>query len=126
MHRHVTVIKALAVGSVLTASLSPGLTVVLWAVSNAHDWSVFRATDAAVIIGVTLIGAALSATLVVLAQSTLNQFWLSVRGTELQKARVGVGEVIFVLVGLLVWVSAFCPSNNDVCPSGCFRSDQTG
>lgn len=89
MHRHVTVIKALAVGTDLTASLSPGLTVVLWAVSNALDWSVFRATDAAVIIVLTLIGAALSTTFVVLAQSTLNQFWVSVRTQSCKRPGLG-------------------------------------
>ena len=56
-----------------------------------------------------MISVALSTTLVALAQNALNQYWENARGAGLRDARVGVGEVIFVILGILIWLGTSLP-----------------
>ena len=109
MHRHVAVIKELAVGAELATSLSPGLAVVLLLISNVLGWSSLRITEPVVLMVLGLLSTALTTALVVVAQGGLNEYWEKVRGADLQNARIGVGEVVFVLLGLVVWVLVFVP-----------------
>ena len=110
MHSHVSVIKNLAIGARLTTSLSAGLAVVMFAVSNALGWASLRVDDQGTLAVLTVLGAVLTTTVIYLAQQTLNQYWQSSKGANLREARVGVGEVIFVLLGLLVWVGILVPA----------------
>lgn len=110
MHRHVKVINGLVKGTGIVTSLSPGLAVVILMIGNALDWSSIRVNDTSALVVIGLISTALITYLVASAQSTLNQYWESVRGAELREARFGVGEVVFILVGLLVWVVTFLPA----------------
>ena len=109
MHGHIKVIKGIVEGAGLVAALSPDLAVVLFMIGNALDWSSFRVDDTAALLVMGVISAALSTTLVALAQNSLNQYWEYARGTGLREARVGVGEVIFVILGILIWVGTSLP-----------------
>ena len=71
MHGHIKVIKGLVEGAGLVAALSPGLAVVLFMIGNALDWSSFRVDDTAALLVMGVISAALSTTLVALAQNAL-------------------------------------------------------
>ena len=110
MHQHVSVIKNVAIGAGLTTSLSASLAVVMWGVSNAMGFALLRVEDQGAIFMLTLLATVLSTTVVYLAQGTLNQFWQSVRGVDLREARVGVGEVILVVLGILLWLGILFPA----------------
>ena len=109
MYHHVKVINGLVEGAGIVTSLSPGLAVVILMIGNALDWSSIRVNDTSALVVIGLISTALITYLVASAQSTLNQYWESVRRADLRDARIGVGEVVIILVGLLVWVDTFLP-----------------
>ena len=109
MHRHVSVINGLAIGVGLTASLSSGLAVVLWALSSGLDTSSLRVSDVGIAAIMGVISVALTTTLIVYVQGTLNQYWYDAKGPNLREARIGIGEVIFVLFGILAWIGTFLP-----------------
>ena len=79
MHHHVSVIKNLAIGAGLTTSLSTGLIVVLWAVSNTLGWASLRVDDQAALALLGVLGAVLTTTVIYLAQQTLNEYWQSAK-----------------------------------------------
>jgi len=64
----------------------------------------FSTEDAGVAIVVTVISVTLATILLTSAQSGLNQYWQSVKGPTLRDARVGKGEIIMVLIGLVNWI----------------------
>jgi hypothetical protein len=103
MHRHVTVIQGLAANAGLATSLSPVVAVVLWIVSNVLSWSSLKITEPVALIAVGLLTTALTTALIVMAQEGLNGYWGKVKGASLQDTPIGVGEVIFVLLGLALW-----------------------
>lgn len=110
IYRHMTVIKELAVRAGLTASLSPGWAVVLVIIISALDNASFRTTDVGVAVVLGVLSTAIATALIVWAQGNLNQYWEKVKGANLREARIGIGEVIIVLVGLLAWVGTFLPA----------------
>ena len=111
MHRHVAVINELSERRGLAASLSPGLAVVLLLVGNALDWSLVRITEPLPLILLTVVSAALTTVLIVTAQSGLNAYWERARPGNLTDARIGRGEVIFVVLGLLLWLLILLPAS---------------
>jgi len=54
-----------------------------------------------------IIGVALLVVFFVSSQSNLNSYWEHTKGTRLRDARIGIGEVIFVLLGLGLWATYF-------------------
>ncbi len=110
MHRHVSVINQLAVGARSTIFLTAGLAVVLWMVSSAVSFSSFRVDEPSALVAIAVLDTALTTTLIVMAQRTLNQYWQSAKGPNLREAQIGLGEVVFVLLGLLVWALTFVPA----------------
>jgi hypothetical protein len=110
MHRHISVINNLANGIGLTIFLHAGIAVVLLLVSSLlitstpADGNSMTESNVGVDVLIAVISVTLTTTLVVLAQGTLNRYWQSVKGPTLRDARLGVGEVIVVLIGILVWL----------------------
>jgi len=109
MHKHMSVIRDLADESRVFHSLSPGVAVLLFVIVGVVDSVLWDVTDVAAALALGFVGAVLTAGLIVWAQGTLNQYWGKIKGVDLQEARIGVGEVIFVLIGLLFWGSIFIP-----------------
>ena len=108
MHAHVRVIGELAARQGITSTLAPGLAVVLLVVSSALAWSSIRITDNVVLIILSILSTVVTTTLVVTAQGGLNRYWEKVRLPDsLTDARVGVGEVVFVILGIISWILIF-------------------
>ena len=109
IHKHMSIIKDLAVRAGLDTSLSPGIVVVLAILSNALDWASFTTTDVGALVTLGVISVVLSTTIVAWAQATLNRYWAVRTGDALREARLGVGEVILTIFGLLAWADTFFP-----------------
>ena len=110
MHHHVSVVRNLATGAGVATSLSVGLIVILFAVSNVLDGISLRIDDRGTLIVLGVLSTVLTTTVLYLAQETLNEYWRSVRSANLREARLGVGEVILVLLGVLFWVILLIPA----------------
>ena len=109
IHRHMTVITQLSLGAGLTPSLSAGGAVILYTVTYGLGFVSLGMDDLVTLILLSVLSVALTTALLVWAQGSLNRYWETVHGQDLQEARIGVGEVIFVLVGLLLGIAAFLP-----------------
>ena len=109
MHRHVTVIRELALGVGLTPSVSAGGAVVLFFISSALDSSALFVSDQVTLVVLSVISLAATTALIVWAQGSLNRYWETVEGGKLTYARIGRGEVLIVLLGLLAWVGTLVP-----------------
>ena len=112
MHAHVRVIAELASGRGITSYMAPGLAVVLVLVSYGLSLAGVRDTGHATAIVLSVIGTVVSTTLVVLAQAGLNSYWEKARENILTDARIGVGEVVFVVLGVLIWIITFTPPSS--------------
>jgi hypothetical protein len=112
MHAHVRVIAELASGRGITSYMAPGLAVVLVLVSYGLSLAEIRDTGHATAIVLSVIGTVVSTTLVVLAQAGLNSYWEKARENILTDARIGVGEVVFVVLGILIWIITFIPPSS--------------
>lgn len=115
-HAHVRSFKELILNAGLSANLSVGGAVLLmfayWVVGViglAIAWgngglSSELTQGAAVGSTVTgLIGIAVVTGLIIHVQENLNQYWASLENVRAVTANVGMGEVFFVLLGLLSW-----------------------
>ena len=58
---------------------------------------------------VAIVSTLLTTTLIVLAQEGLNLYWNRVWPDGLSDARVGIGEVVFVVLGLILWILILLP-----------------
>ena len=109
IHRHMSIIKDLAVRAGLDTSLSPGIVVVLAVLSGGLDGVSINITDVGALVTLGIISVALSTTIVAWAQSTLNRYWIVRRGDSLREARLGVGEAILTIFGLFGWAGTLFP-----------------
>ena len=109
LHNHVSVIKDLATRSGVGTSLSPGWVVVMAMASNVLNVASFAVMNLGAILTLSLISLALAIALVLWAQNTLNQYWRQARVAGLRDARIGVGEVLLSVLGLLLWIGTFMP-----------------
>jgi len=110
MHRHMAVIEELASNAGLWPSLSKGWAVLLWVIGSALWGASADKAGVGVAAVLSIVGVALITALNVWAQGSLNQYWEKVKGANLREARLGIGEVIFVLFGLLAWVGTLLPA----------------
>ena len=117
-HAHMRTYKGLMLDAGIGTSIGPGVAVLVLLVSSILGWSSFQvggdfgfeqitrgqaaATAVLDIIAITLV-----AGLLVHMQANLNTYWRHQTETNpalsLTAARIGVGEVIFCLVGVLAW-----------------------
>ena len=110
LHRHVSLIKDLALAAGIPTTLSAGTAVVLVVVSTALDFITAGIFDPAVAVPLTVISVVVTTTLIVWAQGALNAYWKVRHGEMLTDAPIGIGEVLLVVAGLLlVWVGTFFP-----------------
>ena len=104
VHRHLRAIKGLQDKEEIKPSLNPGGLLVLFIFSNVLQFQSVR-FEGMVALVLDIIGVALMVVFLVVSQSNLNSYWEHVKGTQVREARIGIGEVIFVLLGLLYWAS---------------------
>ena len=111
MHEHVRVIGELAARQGVTAVIAPFLAVVLLIVSNSLGWSSLGIDDSGVLIFLGVLSTTVTATLIVAVQRVLNLYWERARPPDaITDARVGVGEVVIVVLGILLWIAIFSPA----------------
>ena len=108
-YRHIQTIKALQEDAELKPPLKPGWIFTLWIIGGVLDFQSVRFAEVGVGVEaiVLIIAIVFIAVALVLAQRGLNAYWVHVGGETAKNARVGVGEVIFVILGLLYWASLF-------------------
>ena len=118
MHAHVRTINELAFRHRIPETFAPGLAVLLLVLSYALNWASFGVTNYVATIAVSIIDAALVTALMKMAQGVLNQYWeKTFPPGSLRYARIGVGEVTWVIVGIFFWIIVLIP------PSVFERSD---
>lgn len=115
-HAHVRAFKELMLNAGLSTNLSVGSAVllmfiywVLGVVELASAWGsggfsgemTQRNTLASTVMG--LISIAIVTWFVVHVQRSLNQYWASLQNVKAVNTKIGIGEVLFALLGLLSW-----------------------
>ncbi len=112
-HAHVRVFKErMTVASVAT-TLRAGLAVGLMLISNVLDWSSAtlgfsgEITEGAAMFATVLDLLSIGVVVVLLlhVQANLNKYWASLTDRRVINARIGIGEVIFGLIGILLWLN---------------------
>ena len=95
----------------LMTTISPGLAVAAVVASSALSWSTFGLSwgDMTLAAALTttvieILSIAIVAWLLMRLQDNLNNYWHEVSSGRLIDARIGVGEVIFAVIGGLAWL----------------------
>lgn len=111
IHAHMRSFKELMVTAGLPNTISPGWAVVLVQIPGALGWLSFwassgqRTPQAAMLFFIlNVISIALIAGLLLQVQGNLNRYWTSLGQVRTTKAEVGVGEVVFGVIGVLAWI----------------------
>ncbi len=119
IHAHIRSYKELMTKSGIASSLSPGLFVVLVLFSNllslislgSSFWGSFFNGSSYGITGLDIAVIGLDIGILVWVQTNLNRYWRTIKDVHATNARIGVGEVIFILLGILAWLGTFLPPN---------------
>ena len=116
-HAHARLFKELLVDANVQNSIGPGWAVLLVLVSSILQWISFQlgggftefatlTQGSANLIALLDISAiVLVAGLLTHIQSNLNRYWQSMSEYHITSVRLGIGEVIFAIIGLLIWLS---------------------
>jgi RNA polymerase subunit RPABC4/transcription elongation factor Spt4 len=104
LHKHMGIVQALALRAGVNTSLTPGLAVVLIALTWVLGFVSTGAKGIEIVVFNT-VSFALTTTAMVWAQGTLNAYWYKVRETPLHYAPVGVGERVLIFLGILLWLN---------------------
>jgi hypothetical protein len=111
IHAHIRSYKELMTESGVNSNLNPILFVVFFQILSALGMITWRFSDklhsAALVID--LVSLVLTVVMLVWVQSNLNRYWKNLKDMVYVNARVGIGEVIFVLIGILAWIGTFLP-----------------
>jgi len=105
VHRHLRTIKELQDTAGIKTTINAGNLLALFIIANILTGILIRLENMAVVLVLDIISVALIIVFLVRSQNNLNSYWEHTKGRQLTEARIGVGEVIFVLLGLLYWVS---------------------
>jgi hypothetical protein len=97
LYRHLDTIKRLQDIAEIKPTINPGRLLILFIIAGVLQFRWNLTWD---IIGLLLLALFLIAT-----QSNLNVYWEYIHGTKLREARIGVGEIVIVLLGLTVWAT---------------------
>lgn len=103
VYRHLRTIKELQENANLKTSLSIAPLMTLFIIANILALQVARLEVMPVVLVLDIISVALFTVCLVWSQSNLNSYWEHIKGKQLAEARIGVGEGIFVLLGLVYW-----------------------
>ncbi len=114
VHAHVRSFKELMVERGMSSSLSPGVFVALVLLSgilSTISWRFYYYDPSSSMIVLDIIIVLLDIGILVWVQTNLNRFWRTTKDIFATNARIGVGEVIFVLFGILMWIGTFLPES---------------
>ena len=110
-HAHTRVFKELMARRGLMTTISPGWAVAAVVASSGLSWSTLSVsfgeisqTDAITVAALNILSLAIIAGLLMHVQGNLNSYWHHVSSGRLLDARIGVGEVIFAVIGVLFWL----------------------
>ena len=110
-HAHTRVFKELMIRRGLVTTIAPGWAVVAVMVSSGFNWNSFGTgfgeitqTIAIIIAVLDLLAIAIVAWLLMHLQGNLNNYWHHVSSGQLHNAKIGVVEVIFAGIGVLIWI----------------------
>lgn len=110
MHAHVRLINELAFRHRIAETFGPSLAVVLLVLSNVLDWASIGVTNYFATVLITAISTALVTMLMKMAQEVLNLYWgKALSPSSVRYARIGVGELIIVIIGIIRWILLFIP-----------------
>ena len=103
VHRHLRTIKELQDKADIKTTLNIGTLMTLFIIGNVLAMGVARLEIVAVALVLDIISVLLFAFVLVRSQNNLNSYWEHIKGRQLAEARIGIGEVVFVLLGLAYW-----------------------
>lgn len=111
VHAHIRSYKELMAEVGLVSNLNPGLFIFLFMVCNFIAILGWRLVDSMPSVNIVLsfVSVGLTVGMLIWVQSNLNRYWRSIKTINAVNARVGVGEVIFGLIGVLAWIGTFFP-----------------
>ena len=110
MHAHIRTINELAARQSVASTIAPGLAVVLLVLSTVLNFVSFGIANTAAIILITLISTTLITVPMTMAQRVLNLYWGRALSPGIVRyARIGVGELIIVIFGIIGWILLFIP-----------------
>ena len=116
-HAHIRTYQDLMDNAAVPSTLSAGWAVVLVAISSILGSITFNVSggfatpqdisqQTAIIIAlVDLVSIGIVVGLLLHVQGNLNRYWANQGSAELQSARIGVGEVILAIIGVLAWAN---------------------
>ena len=104
-HRHVAVIRTLAVNSNVATSLSPTQIVTLFVLNLLIAIGSTGVQDTMALVALNIIRFTLVITSMVWSQATLNDYWQKVRGEALQDMPLGTTEKVLMVIGAVIWVN---------------------
>ena len=106
-HAHIRSFKELMAEKSMPSNLRPGLFVVLVAISailNTISWRIYLYDPSFNTIILDIFTIIFDIVILVWVQTNLNRFWRTIKDISVNNARIGVGEVIFVLFGIWSWM----------------------
>ena len=110
VHAHIRSYKELMSEVGMTSSLRPGLVVAFFLLSHILAIISMRFSSLLpTVIVLDLVTIGLVVGILVWVQANLNRYWKARKDIIVTNARIGVGEVIFVLIGILAWIDTFLP-----------------
>jgi len=110
MHAHIRTINELAARQSVASTIAPGLAVVLLVLSTVLNFVSFGIANTAAIILITLISTTLITVPMTMAQRVLNLYWGRALSPGIVRyARIGVGELIIVIFGIIGWILLLIP-----------------
>jgi hypothetical protein len=119
-HAHMRSFKELMLEAGLPNTINPSWAVVLVLIFNVLGWASFIVsgglegltgggempdrTAVGISAVISIIQGAVVAGLLLNVQRNLNRYWASLGNVRVTNARVGVGEVVFGIIGVLAWI----------------------
>ena len=106
VYGHLKTIKGLQDKAEIKPSLNIGGLLAIYVIANVLAFQTIMYEGTAVLI-LDIISVILMTVFLVVAQNNLNRYWEHVKGSQLSEARVGIGEVVFVILGLFYWWATY-------------------
>jgi len=119
-YAHMRSFNELMVRKGLPNAIQAGGTLLLFVIVGVIDGKAGRATffgdntqeTALLILKLNVMSMIITTLLLLYAQGKLNSYWSSLANVKLKDARIGIGEVIFAILGLLFWLDVYATAFN--------------